>query len=40
MRRCGDGGAGIFAVPTFAIFSYFAEHAGRRGGAREKALLD
>ena len=32
---------GIFAVPTFAIFSYFAEHAGSPAvAAREKALLD
>jgi imidazolonepropionase-like amidohydrolase len=32
---------GIFAVPTFAIFSYFSEHAGSPAvAAREKAMLD
>jgi imidazolonepropionase-like amidohydrolase len=31
---------GIFAVPTFAIFEYFARHAEGARAAREKALLD
>jgi imidazolonepropionase-like amidohydrolase len=31
---------GIFAVPTFAIFEYFARHAEGAQAAREKALLD
>jgi imidazolonepropionase-like amidohydrolase len=31
---------GIFAVPTFAIFSYFSEHATGAAQVREKALLD
>ena len=31
----------IFAVPTFTIFEYFAEHAPTpAGGARERAMLN
>ena len=34
-------GKGIFAVPTFTIFEYFAEHASSPArAAREQALLD
>jgi len=31
---------GIYAVPTFTIFEYFASHAAPEAAAREQALLD